>query len=98
MEGRTHIGAHFGELGFGEGRMDRIGRIGEFDERARGHASAFVIFDHGRADHEALIVPRDDINRTARMQQTERAGNTGRDDHSAADAGGVNCGKWSQVA
>ena len=57
-EGRTHVGAHFGDLGFGEGGMDRIGRIGEFDQRARGHASAFVVFDHGRADHETLVVRR----------------------------------------
>src|SRR5262249_54710221 len=57
--------------GFGESRMDSVGRGQQFESGAHAHAIVLAL-DRCRAEHEAVFVTRDDVERPARMEQAYR--------------------------
>ena len=52
--------------------MDRIGGAEQFEHGPRRDPARLLVFDHGRADHEAPVAARHDIDRMARMQEPHR--------------------------
>src|ERR1700733_5718 len=71
-KGGAHVGAHFNDLRFAKGWMQRVGGAQQFDRRTRGDRAARRAFDHRRAHHEQPVAARNDIERNARMQETDR--------------------------
>src|SRR5579883_841481 len=69
---RPRIGAHLDDLGFAEGRMQRIGRAQKLDRAAGRHRPAGSALDRGGADHEMAVRARRDVERDARMQEAHR--------------------------
>ncbi len=75
-KGGAHIRARLDDLRLAEGRMDRIDGAQQFEHGARGEPAALFVLDHRRADHEAAIAARHDIDGMARMQHAARAAAT----------------------
>lgn len=70
-EGRADAHACLHEASLAEGRMYGVSGVQELHHRAGGDRSVIIGLDHGRADHEAMAVARDDIERVAWMKQSD---------------------------
>src|SRR5579863_8635663 len=88
-KGGAHAGAHFDNLRFAKGGVERIGCIHEFDRGAHADRALLPALDHGRAEHEYGVRARDDIEGHTRMQKANWTGEPhlarAHADHLAAD-------------
>ena len=71
-KGGAEVAAHLDDLGLAEGRMDRVGGADEIEQGAGADPAALLVLDHGRADHEAPVAARHDVDGIARMEQLHR--------------------------
>ncbi len=71
-EGGADAGAGFHHGRIGKGRVQRVGGVQQFHQRAGGDRACGFRLDHRRADHEEAVAARHDVDRDARMQQPNR--------------------------